>query len=42
VLDYLERKARGEDVELPSDEAPEETGDDLAAALEASVKAVRG
>lgn len=42
VLDHLARKARGEDVELPAEQAPEATGDDLAAALEASVKAVRG
>jgi DNA end-binding protein Ku len=42
VLDYLRRKAKGEDVELPKPEEPEETGDDLAAALQASVKAVRG
>jgi DNA end-binding protein Ku len=42
VLDYLERKAKGEDVELPEAEEPEETDDDLAAALQASVKAVRG
>jgi DNA end-binding protein Ku len=42
VLDFLKRKAKGEDVELPDDEAPEATGDDLAAALEASVKAARG
>jgi DNA end-binding protein Ku len=42
VLDYLRKKARGDDVELPEPEEPEETDDDLAAALEASVKAVRG
>jgi DNA end-binding protein Ku len=42
VLDYLRKKARGDEVELPEPEEPEETGDDLAAALEASIKAVRG
>jgi len=42
VLDYLERKAKGEEVELEEAEEPEETGDDLTEALKASVKAVRG
>jgi DNA end-binding protein Ku len=41
VLDLIERKARGEDVQPPQEDEPEQDGDDLMAALEASVKAGR-
>jgi DNA end-binding protein Ku len=36
VLDLIKRKARGEEIDLVAEEEPEQ-GDDLAAALEASL-----
>ncbi len=41
VLEMIKRKAKGEQIELPEDEEPEES-DDLAAALEASLGGKRG
>jgi DNA end-binding protein Ku len=41
VLDLIERKARGEEIDLAAQEEPEH-GDDLAAALEASLGAANG
>ena len=38
VLDLIKRKAKGEEIDLAAEEEPEH-GDDLAAALEASVSA---
>jgi DNA end-binding protein Ku len=38
VMDLIKRKAKGEEIELPEPEEPEEDSDDLMKALEASVK----
>jgi DNA end-binding protein Ku len=37
ILDVVERKAKGQAIEAPEEDEPEEEGDDLAAALEASL-----
>jgi DNA end-binding protein Ku len=41
VLDLIKRKAKGEEIDLVAQEEPEH-GDDLAAALEASLAGGRG
>jgi non-homologous end joining protein Ku len=41
VLELIERKAAGEEIDLAAQEEPEH-GDDLAAALEASLRGGRG
>jgi DNA end-binding protein Ku len=41
VLDLIKRKAKGEEIDLVAEEEPEQ-GDDLAAALEASLSGARG